>query len=220
MRPEFLEERMRRSPAREEAEVGFAIAAPGARWVGYRLDRGTMDPLFLWRAPRIGPVIVRVAAAEDHTLRVPAREGAHVGGAIPQREPAPAPEGHVGVRPVQQQVRMDRDLPRLQLIVHRLAILLDVLDSLVEDVVFGGIARTVRQLSLPVRSGNEAHAPVLAIGPVNGEPHGHGLRRRQRPVARVLVPRHGLAIPGQLAEKSNSTLYSLATNYLLLATNL
>lgn len=56
-------------------------------------------------------------------------------------------------------------------------------------------------MAVAVTSPNEAHAGIPAIGIVDGQPDGHGLGRSQRPVAGVLMPGHGFAIPGKLAEE-------------------
>ena len=95
---------------------------------------------------------------------------------------------------------MDRDFAGLELDIDDLAVALDIVHRLIEDVVFRGVAWAEFELAVEVRAGDEAHTAIVDIGVVNGQPDGYRLGRRQRPVAGVLVPRDGGAIFGHLAE--------------------
>src|SRR5262245_22856243 len=55
-------------------------------------------------------------------------------------------------------------------------------------------------MAVQVRAGNEAHTGVFRISVVNRQPHRDGLRWRQRPVARVLMPAHPFAVVWRLAK--------------------
>ena len=94
----------------------------------------------------------RVAAADDHALLVPIEAGPHVGRAIAQRQAAAAAVGIVGLGAVQQQIVVDRDFARLELVVDRLAELFGVFDRLIERVAFVLFAQPPGQVAVMMRA--------------------------------------------------------------------
>ena len=72
--------------------------------------------------------------------------GANVGGRIAQRQPAAAAIRIVGLRSVQQQIAVNRNLSGLQLDVDRLAKLFDVSHCLIQHIGFVVFAEVVSQM--------------------------------------------------------------------------
>ena len=75
----------------------------------------------------------RIVPADHDSLRVPVHRRAHIRRAIAQRQAAATAIGFIGLRTMQEQVAVQRGLARRQLHVDRIAILLRVLDRLIEN---------------------------------------------------------------------------------------
>ena len=99
---------------------------------------------------------------------------------------------------------MDRDLPGLEHVVNNLAILLGVVDRLIQNVVLGAVAFAIRHMAEVMRAGDELHASVFLVGIIHGQPHRSCLGRRQGPITGVLVPSYRLAVVRHLAKKVGS----------------
>jgi len=145
-----------------------------------------------------------VRAADPDSFLIPVEVRPHVGGGVTERQTATAAVGKICFRAVQQQIGMERRLAGIQDVIHEVAILLDVLNCLIQHIVFFRIARPECHRAMMMRPGDESHAGVLHVRIVNRQPACCRLRRRQRPITRILMPRHLLAIPRHLAEEMRS----------------
>ena len=118
---------------------------------------------------------------------------------------APSP-GVVWIAPVDEQSIMDGQLPRLQDKVHRLTqVKAPAGDFLVyaEQISANG-GLVVCQDAVSVGSGDDAHATVVNVNVVNGQPGGSHLGRFQAPIGQVLMPADEFVAPesrGIFAEK-------------------
>src|SRR5262249_30369855 len=178
-------------------------AAPSSHSIGCATSgvHGARIILFLdYWASRIRPMSIGVYAANNNPFRIPPEIRPHVRSAITQSQSAPPSIRIVNFRPVQRQVAMDRNLSCAQNVVNRGAEPFDIGDGLVKHVVFVVLAQTPGQMAVQVRAGNEAHAGVFRISVVDRKPYRDGLRWRQRPVARVLMPAHSFTVARHLTE--------------------
>ena len=112
--------------------------------------------------------------------------------------------GLIGVRTVQQQIAVDRNLAGPQHIIDHIPVTFGVIDCLIQHVTRTVVAAAEGNLSVAVRSADELHAGVFSVGIVNRQPDRHRAGRRQRPVAGVLMPVDASPVAGQLAEKMGS----------------
>ena len=64
-----------------------------------------------------------------------------------------------------------------------------------------GLGRALVGNQMPVRSGDQVHGPVRHVHVVQGEPATHQVGGGALPVAVVLVPEDGTALPGRLEER-------------------
>ena len=145
-----------------------------------------------------------IGTADDDTFLVPVHAGPNVGRTVTQRQPAATAVGIVRLRSVQQQVVVDRDLPRLQLDVDRLTELLGIVDRLVEDVLAVIFSQSIREMAEVMRPRDEPHAGVFTIGVVDRQPDGGRLRGGQGPIAGILMPGDAFAVVRHFAEEVRS----------------
>lgn len=96
---------------------------------------------------------------------------------------------------------MNGHLPSLEDILDRSTVLVDVFHRLVQNVVLFGATGTESQMAVQMGTRQETHARIVDVCIVNGEPDRGGLRWRQRPVTRILMPGNPLSILRHLAKK-------------------
>lgn len=74
----------------------------------------------------------------------------------------------IGFGAMQQQVAVNRNLSRLELIIDHLSILLRIIDRLIENIVVIVLARSVGHVPKMMGAGHELHARILTIRIVDG----------------------------------------------------
>ena len=146
-------------------------------------------------------MLARIAAPHVDPLLVPLHPGSNARSTEPQGQSAPSARREVRFGSMEQQIAVDRDLSGLEHIVDDLAVLLGVVDRLVQHVVFGTVAFAVGHVSEMMGTRDELHAGVFVVGIVDGKPHGGGFGGRQRPVAGVLVPSDHFSIVRHFAKE-------------------
>ena len=65
---------------------------------------------------------------------------------------------------------------------------IDGIDGLIQDIVLRRVTLAIGKMTVDMTARDETHAGVFAIGIVDGEPHSDGSRRRNGPVAGILMP--------------------------------
>jgi len=142
-----------------------------------------------------------VPAAHDYALRIPAQARPYNCRAIPQRQPAAPLLRLVRFRTMQEQVAVNRNLAGFQLYIDRLSQALDAGHGLIQNIPFVVLAERICQMAQVVRTGYVSHARIFDARVVNRQPGRDSHRRRQRPIARVLVPGDPLAVPRHFAKE-------------------
>ncbi len=86
-------------------------------------------------------------------------------------------------------------------IVDGIAVFLNVVNSLVEGIVFLGCAGTPSEVTVVVGAGQETHARVFGVSVINGQPAGDSLAGRKGPVTGILMPSNTFAVTGKFAKE-------------------
>ena len=160
----------------------------------------TTNASLLGRPRLVCPVFRSVATHHDPFVRPP-KVGSYIAGGVSQCQTASPSIGHVRLRPVQQQIGVDRCLACFQLDIDRQTISFDFRNRLVQHIRLILLAQLIRQMAEDMSSGNESHVGVPRIGVVDRQPHRHCLRWRERPVTCVLVPGDAFPIPWHFTEE-------------------
>jgi len=116
----------------------------------------------------VRPVLARVATPHVDPFLVPLHPGSNACGTEPQRQTTPSARREVRFGSMEQQIAMDRDLSGFEHIVDDLAVLLGVVDRLVQHVVFGTVAFAVGHVSEMVGTRDELHARIFHVCIVDG----------------------------------------------------
>lgn len=96
---------------------------------------------------------------------------------------------------------MQRNLTCQKFIVHNRTVLFGVFNRLIQDIVLGGIARTICKMPGMMAACDKFHAGILLIRIVNRQPDRDRLRRGQWPVTRILVPGDRFSVMRHFAEE-------------------
>ena len=120
---------------------------------------------------------LRIRTINQHPFLFPVvtRYRPHIGGAVAHRQPTAAAVRLIIVGTVQQQVGVNGDLAGLEFDIDYAAVAFDIINCLIEDIIFVCFAGAELQLTLAMRTGDEAHAAIGDIGIIYGQPYGGGL---------------------------------------------
>src|SRR5215510_9422486 len=139
---------------KERGAMNFAVHRPSPLT---RVQVTTTLALLNGNRPRrVRPMPAGVRAAHYNPFRIPPKIRPHIRRAITQSQSTSPSVRIVRFRPMQRQVAVDRNLPGPQNIIDWSAEPFDISNGLVEHIAFVVLAQTPGQVSVQVRSGNEA----------------------------------------------------------------